>query len=98
MTDICEKCGLPKDLCVCEDIAKEQQRVRIYLVKRRYGKLVTVAEGLDTKTIASLAKKLKGICASGGTIKDGRIELQGDHLDLVKKCLNGEGYQVEVMK
>ncbi len=98
MTDICEKCGLPKDLCVCEDIAREQQRVKIFVVKRRYGKLVTVIEGLDRKTITSLAKKLKGICASGGTIKNGRIELQGGHLETVKKCLDGGGYQVEVVK
>jgi translation initiation factor 1 len=96
MTDICEKCGLPKDLCVCEDIAKEQQRVRIYLAKRRYGKLVTVTEGLDANTLETLAKKLKCICASGGTIKGGRIELQGDHLERVRRCLSDEGYQVEV--
>jgi len=98
VTDICEKCGLPKDLCVCEEIAREQQRVRIFRVKRRYGKLVTVVEGLEVKCAPSLAKKLKGLCASGGTTKGGRIELQGDHLETVKECLDKEGYQVEVVK
>ena len=51
MTEICTKCGLPKDICVCEEIAREQQNIRIFTVRRRYGKMVTVVEGIDSNDI-----------------------------------------------
>ena len=51
MTEICPKCGLNKELCVCETIAKEEQRIKIKSVKRRFGKIMTVVEGMDEKDI-----------------------------------------------
>ena len=98
MSEICPKCGLPKELCVCEEIAREQQRIEIKIDKRRYGKTMTIVEGLDPSDtdMKSLVSKLKTICASGGTIKDGKIELQGDHRDKVKDYLEKMGYMVEV--
>ncbi|KAA0007728.1 MAG: stress response translation initiation inhibitor YciH [Thermoplasmata archaeon] len=98
MSEICPKCGLPKELCVCEEIAREQQRIEIKIDKRRYGKTMTIVEGLDPSDtdMKSLVSKLKTICASGGTIKDGKIELQGDHRDKVKEYLEKMGYMVEV--
>ena len=64
MPEICPVCGLPKDLCVCEEIAKEEQKIKVYVTKRRFGKLMTVIEGFDTDLIdiKELAKKLKDIC------------------------------------
>jgi len=47
MSQICPKCGLTKDLCVCETIALESQIVKIKTVKRRFGKLTTLIEGID---------------------------------------------------
>ena len=47
MSDICPKCGLPKELCVCEDIAREQQKIDITVDKRRYGKMMTVVDGIN---------------------------------------------------
>jgi len=81
MTEICPKCGLPEDLCVCETIAKEDQRIRVKKEKKRYGKIVTIIEGIDKSTIdiKDVAKKLKSKFACGGTVKDSTIELQGDH-------------------
>jgi translation initiation factor 1 len=98
MPDICSTCGLPKELCVCEEIAREQQDIRIYVQKRRYGKVVTIIEGIDRSDIDidSLAKKLKTKCASGGTIKDGKIELQGDHKKKVQEALGTLGYTVKI--
>jgi len=89
VTDICPVCGLPKDLCVCEDIAKETQKIVVKTVKRRYGKMMTVIEGIDQKNIdiKELTKKLKSMMACGGTVKDGKIELQGDHKSKVKEAL-----------
>ena len=47
MADICSTCALPVEICVCEDIAREQQEIRVRIEKRRYGKLMTVLEGLS---------------------------------------------------
>lgn len=97
MADICKSCGLPTELCVCEEIAREQQDISIYIQRRRYGKLVTIVEGIDTDIdIENLAKQLKTRCASGGTVKDGNIELQGDHKTKVTKALEDLGYKVKI--
>lgn len=81
MSEICSKCGLPKDLCVCETIAKESQKITITTEKKKFGKIYTVIEGIDAKEIdmKELLKELKNTLACGGTIKKGKIELQGDH-------------------
>ena len=98
MPEICKSCGLPKELCVCEVIAREQQEIKIYAVKRRYGKTVTIIEGINPSEIdiEDLAKQLKTRCASGGTVKDGNIELQGDHKKKVQGVLEDLGFKAEV--
>ncbi len=99
MGGICPRCGLPEELCICEDIAKEQQSVKVYLDKRRYGKTVTIVEGIDSGDIDlnDIAKTLKTKCAAGGTVKEKRIELQGDHAKKVKEILTEMGFTVEVV-
>lgn len=98
MSDICPKCGLPKEICVCEEIAREQQKIDITVDKRRYGKMMTIIDGLNPNELdlEALITKLKKKCASGGTIKDGKIELQGDHRTKVKEALEEMGFLVEV--
>ncbi|MFP4170559.1 MAG: stress response translation initiation inhibitor YciH [Methanomassiliicoccales archaeon] len=97
MAEICPVCGLPEELCICEEIAREQQKVRITTDRRRYGKTVTVIEGIDTNDIDidDLARQLKTKCAAGGTAKDGRIELQGEHKKKVKETLEKMGFKTE---
>ncbi len=97
MVAICSTCGLPEELCMCEEIAREQQRIKIYSDKRRYGKVMTIVEGIDESDINmdELARKLKTKCAAGGTVKDGRIELQGEHKKKVQKALEDMGFNVE---
>ena len=97
MAGICSVCGLPEELCMCEQIAKEQQKIRILTDTRRYGKIVTVVEGIDDTDIDldDLARKLKTRCAAGGTAKEGRVELQGDHKKKVKEVLEELGFSVE---
>ena len=99
MSDICPKCGLPKEICVCEEIAREQQSITIAVDKRRYGKTMTVVDGLNPHDLDmnSLVSNLKSICACGGTIKEGRIELQGDHRTKVKGALEKLGFTVDVI-
>jgi len=98
MSDICEVCGLPKEICVCEDIAREQQKIIIMVDKRRYGKMMTIVDGIDEHDldIHALITQLKSKCACGGTIKEGKIELQGDHRDKVKETLEKMGFTVEI--
>ncbi|MEW6592463.1 MAG: stress response translation initiation inhibitor YciH [Candidatus Hadarchaeota archaeon] len=99
MQEICKICGLPKDICVCQDIAREQQRINIYSVKRKFGKIVTVIEGLDEKSIdmKELLKELKSKLACGGTAKGGHVELQGDHRPRVKDVLVDMGFSPETI-
>ncbi len=95
--EVCPKCGLPKDLCICKEIAKEQQMVKVLTVKRRFGKITTVIEGINEKEVdlKGLSKELKSRCACGGTVKAGCVELQGNQEELVKKTLREMGYTVE---
>jgi translation initiation factor 1 len=97
MAEVCSTCGLPKDLCVCGEIEKEQQRIRIRLETRKFGRPTTIIDGIDDKNtnLALLAQKLKGYCACGGTSKNGQIMLQGDHRDRAREFLVKTGYPQE---
>ena len=90
--NICPKCGLPLQACVCEEIAKGEQRITVSSVKRRYGKIITVIEGLEDVDIKSIAKDLKSELACGGTVKNNAIELQGDHKKRIKPILVRMGF------
>jgi translation initiation factor 1 len=98
MPGICSVCGLPEELCMCEEIAREQQHIKIYSDRRRYGKTVTIVAGIDSSDIdlQELARVLKTKCAAGGTAKDGKIELQGEHRKKVKQTLEEMGFTAEV--
>jgi translation initiation factor 1 len=97
MAEVCSTCGLPKDLCVCGEIEKEQQRIRVRLETRKFGRPSTVIDGMEDKNInlATIAQKLKTYCACGGTSKNGQIMLQGDHRDRVREFLIKLGYPTE---
>ena len=66
--------------------------------KGRGGKTVTLVKNLvlSEKDLKDLAKKLKRACGSGGTIKDGVIEIQGDHRQKIADVLRKQGYQVKI--
>lgn len=98
MSGICTGCGLPEEICVCEDIAREQQEIRILIDTRRYGKKMTIVDGIDAGSIDmdSLLSTLKNKCACGGTRKDDHIELQGDHARKVQKVLSDMGFDSRV--
>jgi translation initiation factor 1 len=92
--------GIPKELQPWEGFNRDTQSVKVSVDKRRYGKNVTIIEGIDPKleNVDDIAKILKRKVASGGTVKEGKtIELQGDHRDSVKKYLDEMGFKTEVV-
>ena len=91
--DICPKCGLPIQACVCGEIAKTQQRIEVKTEKRRFGKVNTIISGFDDGVdIKDIAKKLKAKRACGGTFKNKAIELQGNHKGHIKPILASMGF------
>ncbi|HLD06083.1 MAG TPA: translation initiation factor [Candidatus Nanoarchaeia archaeon] len=94
MAEICSTCGLPKELCSCDIIAKERQKIVVRLENKRFNKPYTTIAGIDVKEIdiKEVMKKLKGRFACGGTVKEGRIELQGNHKSRVKGVLVEMGF------
>ena len=96
LSEVCPICGLPKELCICGTIAKEEAKIKVFTVKRRFGKIVTIIDGIEEKANPKeLAKKLKTKLACGGTYKNGKIELRGDHSKKVKELLIEAGFPEE---
>lgn len=92
--EICPKCGLPKQACVCEQIVKSSQKIKITTDKKRYGKTVTVVTGFESEVdVKKIAKALKNELACGGTDKDNIIELQGNHTKKIKELLVKLGFE-----
>ncbi len=104
---VCPACGQPVAHCTCKATAAAQARarqagsgkadniVRVQLdTKGRKGKGVTVVSGvpLTDDALAQLGKQLKAQCGAGGTVKDGVIEVQGDHREVVMAALQKLGY------
>ena len=91
--EICPKCGLPKQACVCEQMVKSSQRIRVTTDKKRYGKIVTVISGFDSGIdVKKIAKALKNELACGGTFDGDTVELQGDHVRKIKPLLTKLGF------
>ncbi len=93
MVDICNICGLPKDICVCQKMNTEQ--IKIYVVEKHVKgpMFVTIVNGLDDlNEIENMNKELKKKLACGGTLKNKDIVLQGKHKKKVILYLKGKGY------
>ncbi|MBI4043781.1 MAG: stress response translation initiation inhibitor YciH [Candidatus Diapherotrites archaeon] len=95
MNEICQVCGLPKNICVCKQIEKESQKIHIKVENRRFGKVITSISGLNPGIIKDVEKSLKRALACGGTIKGNVIELQGYHKEKAKEILLKEGFKEE---
>jgi translation initiation factor 1 len=100
---MCPVCRRPIAQCVCAKAnaaapAPSDGIVRVSReTKGRGGKAVTVVRGLamDSPSLAKLAQQLKAACGSGGTVKEGVVEVQGDHCDKVMALLKGQGHTVK---
>jgi translation initiation factor 1 len=97
--ETCSVCHNPVDECTCE--SKNQSasvRNAVYIkreVKGRGGKTVTTVSnvGVDLKRIQ---KELQRLCGAGGTVKNGIIEIQGDHREKIKAHLEKKGLRVKL--
>lgn len=92
---MCPECGRPKKECLCDKIRRERvpesegRLVIRYDTKGRKGKGMTLISGLplSRQGLMDFAKKLKQQLGTGGSVKEGAIELQGDQRDKVKELL-----------
>lgn len=100
----CDRCGKTESECACppravepKRIVPEKQTARLRVEKRPKGKIVTVVLGLDPEgnDLADLAGRIKTRCGTGGTVKGGAIELQGDHSSGAEAMLVSLGYKVK---
>lgn len=88
-------------VAAAESAAKTQRANDVVRVSRetkgRGGKAVTLVKGvsLSDNDLEALGKQLKAACGSGGTVKDGVIEVQGDHIDRIVALLNAQGYKAK---
>ncbi len=89
MVEIDPITGLPKELGVWDNIAKEGQNITVSIIKKKFGKEYTVIEGINPAEVdvKDITKKLKNKFACGGAYKRNAIELQGNHLKTIKEEL-----------
>ena len=101
---MCPECRQPVSACVCKANARAAALpvgdgvVRVSReTKGRGGKGVSLVKGLalDTIALAALGKQLKAACGTGGTVKDGVIEIQGDHIERLIALLQAKGHKVK---
>lgn len=98
---LCPVCEKPRDQCQCKAVSGIRAGDGVVRVRRevagRKGKAVTAVAGvpLDAKALLILAKELKMLCGSGGTLNDGVIEIQGDHVEKIMTRLRDRGYTVK---
>ena len=98
---MCPTCGKPLAACACgrpDPVGDAKSVVRVRMeTKGRKGKSVTVITGvpMGPAELSGLGKQLKKRCSSGGTVKEGTIEIQGDHCDTVVRELEDRGWTVK---
>lgn len=99
---MCPACRRPLSACACAAnkpaLAPGDGIVRVSREsKGRGGKVVTLVRGLplDDAALAALAKQLRAACGAGGTVKDGVVEVQGDHAERLATLLAQRGWKVK---
>jgi len=103
---VCPECGRSVKRCACKQKkSKPQSRVQTDGIirigrekKGRKGKTVTTISGFQetTDNVKQIAKKLKGMCGTGGSIKDGVIIIQGDHRQTIRSELSKQGFNTKL--
>ena len=97
----CATCRQAIAACLCRARSSSPQGDGSVRVSRqnkgRGGKTVTLVSGLSlqAEALAALGKRLRNACGAGGTLKDGVLEVQGDHVERVMVLLQREGWSVK---
>ncbi|MEK8033770.1 translation initiation factor Sui1 [Ideonella sp. DXS29W] len=97
---MCPTCRQPVGQCSCRSVAAPRGDgiVRVSREKQgRGGKTVTVVRGLllDEAALAAYGRQLRSACGTGGTAKDGVVEVQGDHVERVMALIQADGHTVK---
>ncbi len=95
---MCPKCRKAIGACACAAVPRPAGDGNIRVSrdsKGRGGKVVTVVRGvpLDALALGQLGKELRAACGSGGTVKDGVVEIQGDHVQRILDLLSAKGWK-----
>jgi translation initiation factor 1 len=97
---MCPACRRPLADCACRAVAPPAGDGVLRVSRERQGrggKVVTFVRGaaLDDAALAALGRRLRAACGAGGTVKDGVVEVQGDHAERLVEWLGGEGFRVK---
>ena len=94
---MCPACRQPQAACICKAALPTGDGIARVGREVRKGKAVIVVTGLilDSAELTKLGKQLKTLCGTGGTVKDGQIEIQGEHRDAVMAELSKRGFKVK---
>ena len=103
MCDRCDKleseCDCPEEIDLPQPLPPEKQTASLKVEKRKKGKSVTVirglAEGTPGQHLSELLKQLKNFCGAGGSVQEGRLEIQGDHREKLGNKLKQMGYRIK---
>ena len=97
----CERCNELESNCQCqplpsviERVAREKQQLKVFPERRKHGKTITCVKGIHEADVAEMLTALKDKFGCGGTVKDGVVELQGDHAVPAKTLLRELGFKV----
>ena len=101
--EICPTCGWPVNQCVCSATRASESVPSKVVAKLRIeksgrgGKTVTVVDGLPNNAVflKALATELKQACGTGGAVREGAVELQGDHRERLRPLLAKKGWVVK---
>ena len=100
---VCERCKKPESECSCPPepvpsslLPPNKQTAKLAVEKRKKGKVVTVIRGLaaGANDLPALLARLKNACGAGGTLDGETLEVQGDHVERLRKLLGEIGYKV----
>lgn len=96
-SDTCAVCGLPNELCVCQEVDKTASLIEIKVERRKYGKFWAVVSGIDTdpQRLKEIVKSIKNKMAVAGTIKGKNVEIlfgRSDKTKILIAQLEKEGF------
>lgn len=97
LNDTCPVCGLPTELCVCQEVEKTSSVIEIKVERRKYGKFWAVISGIDVSSsdLKDILKIIKNKLACGGTIKGKTVEIlfgRNERINDLISVLESQGF------